>query len=181
MFDLNKASEFSLILYFYSVKITHEKIVKDLNYQIEFQRSKLQDQQNKLDDAENLQKSESNKITKGFGMSVTNLREQLALKEEQRRELVSALAGIRRDMVKIAEGNLTAMNEEDQQNLSVQALITNKTAQLQEKIDDYEEQIQNLKRELKTQKNLAQQYMDEAVDARKKLGKISLSICSDIK
>ncbi|CAF4048960.1 unnamed protein product, partial [Rotaria sordida] len=65
--------------------------------------------------------------------------------------------------------NLTAMNEEDKQSLSIQALITNKTAQLQEKIDDYEGQIQNLKRELKTQKALVQQYTDQATDAREKL------------
>ncbi|CAF3438900.1 unnamed protein product [Rotaria sp. Silwood1] len=55
------------------------------------------------------------------------------------------------DMVKMAKGNLKALNEEDKQSLSIPASITNKIAQLQEKIDDYEGQIQNLKRELKTQ------------------------------
>ena len=73
-------------------------------------------------------------------------------------------------MVKITEGNLKAMSEEDRQSLSVQALITKNTAQLQEKIEDYEKQIQNLKRELKAQKAAAQQYIDQAADAREKLG-----------
>lgn len=78
-------------------------------------------------------------------------------------------------MVKIADGNLKAISEDDKQSLSIQALITNKTAQLQEKIDDYEKQIQNLKRDLKAQKALVEQHMSEGANAREKLGKIFLN------
>ncbi|CAF3438912.1 unnamed protein product [Rotaria sp. Silwood1] len=120
-----------------------------------------------MNEYENAQKSSPSKGTKDFTKTGAN---QPPLKEEKRQEFIRALADIRSDMVKIAEGNLKAMNEEDKQSLSIQALITNKTAQLQEKIDDYEGQIQNLKRELKTQKALAQQSTDEAADARQKLG-----------
>jgi chromosome segregation ATPase len=140
-------------------------MVNELNREIEGQRSELQNQHSKLGP------TSPNQSTKKIPTSTTNLREQLDLKEEQRQELISALADMRNDMVKIAEGNLKAMSEDEKQSLSVQALITNKTAQLQEKIDDYEGQIQNLKRELKTQKTLAQKYIDEATDAREKLGK----------
>jgi len=108
--------------------------------------------------------------------SIKILREQLPENEEQRQKFIRALADIRGDMVKIAEGNLKAMSEEDKQSLSVQALITNKTAQLQEKIDDYEKQIQNLKRELKAQKALAQQHIDVSTDVREKLGKLEIFI-----
>ncbi|CAF0721783.1 unnamed protein product [Adineta steineri] len=166
-----------------NVKSTYEKLVNELSHKIEIQSSQLQDQHNKIGqsmmDLENAQRSTSSRTTTttknnppantGTNNSI-NLREQLALKEEQRQELIRALADIRSDMVKIAEGNLKAMSDEDKQSLSVQALITSKTSQLQEKIDDYEGQIQNLKRELKAQKALAQQYKDEAVDAREKLG-----------
>jgi len=150
--------------------------MNDLNREINAQRSQLQGQT--MTDLENTQKSSPNKLTKNLPTSGTNLRDQLALKEEQRQEFIRSLADIRADMVKIAEGNLKAMSEEDKQSLSVQALITNRTAQLQEKIDDYEGQIQNLKRELKTQKTLAQQYIDEAADAREKLGKFHLFVNS---
>jgi chromosome segregation ATPase len=148
--------------------------VNELNREIDFHRDQHAKFGQTMNDLENMQKSSPNKLTKST--SGTNLRDQLALKEEQNQALVRALADIRGDMVKIAEGNLKAMNEDDKQSLSVQALITNKTAQLQEKIDDYETQIQNLKKELKTQKNLAQQYKDEAADAREKLGKILLDL-----
>ncbi|CAF2625726.1 unnamed protein product [Rotaria sp. Silwood2] len=154
-----------------NVKTSYEKIVNELNREIELHRSQLQDQQVKLgqmNDYENAQKYSPNKATKNLTTGA-NQREQPSLKEEKRQEFIRALADIRSDMVKIAEGNLKAMNEEDKQNLSIQALITNKTAQLQEIIDDYEGQIQNLKRELKTQKALAQQYTDQATDARGKL------------
>jgi len=147
-----------------------------LNREIEVQRSQLHDQQSKIGqsmmDLDNARKPSPNKVTRNLSTPTGgNLREQLALKEEQRQELIRALADIRGDMVKIAEGNLKAMSEEDKQSLSVQALISSKTAQLQEKIDDYEGQIQNLKRELKAQKALVQQYVDEAGHAREKLGK----------
>jgi len=151
-----------MIIYFFSsVKITYEKIVNELNREIEVQRSQLQS----MNDIETGQKSSPTR-------SIKILREQLPENEEQRQKFIRALADIRGDMVKIAEGNLKAMSEEDKQSLSVQALITNKTAQLQEKIDDYEKQIQNLKRELKKQKDLAQQHTDETADAREKLGKL---------
>ena len=153
-------------------------MVNELNREIELQRSQLQEQQTKLgqgmSEIENSQRSSPNKPGKAPTTNGVHLREQLTAKEEQRQALIRALADIRSDMVKIADGNLKAMNEEDRQSLSVQALITNRTAQLQEKIDDYEKQIQNLKRELKTQKTQAQQYIDEATDAREKLGKLSL-------
>jgi chromosome segregation ATPase len=163
-----------------SVKTTYEKVVNELNREIDVQRSQLQDQQTKsgqtMNDIENVQKTSPNKLTKNLTTNGPNLRDQLAIKEEQRQELIRALADIRGDMVKIAEGNLKAMSEEDKQSLSVQALITNRTAQLQEKIDEYETQIQNLKRELKAQKNLIQQHMDEATDAREKSSKVKNSV-----
>ena len=151
-------------------------MVNELNREIGVQRSQLQEQQSKLgqgmsENESNSHRSSPNKTGKALTTNGVNLREQLAIKEEQRQALIRALADIRSDMVKIADGNLKAMNEEDRQNLSVQALITNRTAQLQEKIDENEKQIQNLKRELKTQKAQAQQYIDEATDAREKLGK----------
>lgn len=157
------------------MKTNYEKMVDELNREIGNQRSQLQDQQTKggqsMTDYESPFKVSSTKVTKTSSTSNgPNLREQLAAKEEQCQKLIHSLADIRRNMVAIAEGNLKALNEEDKQNLSVQALITYKTAQLQEKIDDYEGQIQNLKRELKTQKALMQQYIDEANDARERLG-----------
>ncbi|CAF5046911.1 unnamed protein product, partial [Rotaria sp. Silwood1] len=120
-----------------------------------------------MNEHENAQKSSPSKGTKDFTKTGAN---QPPLKEEKSQELIRVFADIRSDMVKMAKGNLKALNEEDKQSLSIPASITNKIAQLQEKIDDYEGQIQNLKRELKTQKALAQQSMDEAADARQKLG-----------
>ncbi|CAF1054482.1 unnamed protein product [Rotaria sordida] len=145
-------------------KTNYGKIVNQLNREIELHRSQLQGQQAKfeqMNDFENLQKSSPSKAIKNLPTGTSS--------KEKDPEFIRALADIRSDMVKIAEGNLKAMNEEDKQSLSIQALITNKTAQLQEKIDDYEGQIQNLKRELKTQKALVQQYIDQATDAREKL------------
>ncbi|CAF1295830.1 unnamed protein product, partial [Adineta ricciae] len=158
-----------------NMKTSYEKIVNELNREIGSQRSQIQDQHNRIGqsmlDLENAQRSSTAKGSRNLSTSSgTNLREQLAIQEEKNQKLVRALAEIRADMVNIAEGNLKAMSEEDKQNLSVQALISNKTGQLQERIDDYEGQIQNLKRELKTQKALAQQYLDEANDARERLG-----------
>ncbi|CAF5169631.1 unnamed protein product, partial [Rotaria magnacalcarata] len=145
-------------------------MVEELNNKIEDYRIQLQDQQSKVgsttNDLDHAQKPSPNKGTKTLSTSGGNLRD---LPQDKRQEFMRALADIRSDMVRIAEGNIKAMNEEDKQNLSIQALITSKTGQLQEKIDDYEGQIQNLKRELKTQKALAQQHMDEAADAREKL------------
>lgn len=159
-----------------SINTKYEKMVNELNSRLDDQRTRLEDQQAKIGqsmmDLEHAQRSSSTKPTKNLAGSgsVLSLREQLAQKEEQRQEMVRALAEIRADMVKIAEGNLKAMSDEDKQNLSVQALITHKTAQLQEKIDDYETQIQTLKRELKAQKALMQKHVDEAADARERLG-----------
>ncbi|CAF3484271.1 unnamed protein product [Rotaria socialis] len=151
-------------------KVSYEKMVEELNNKIENYRIQLQDQQNKvgstMNDFDHVQKPSPNKGTKTLSTSGENLRD---LPQDKRQEFMRALADIRSDMVRIAEGNIKAMNEEDKQNLSIQALITNKTGQLQEKIDDCERQIQNLKRELKTQKALAQRHMDEAADAREKL------------
>ncbi|CAF3440860.1 unnamed protein product [Rotaria sp. Silwood1] len=153
-----------------NVKTSYEKIVDQLNREIEHHRSQLQDQQariGQMNEHENAQKSSPSKGTKDFTKTGAN---QPPLKEEKSQELIRVFADIRSDMVKMAKGNLKALNEEDKQSLSIPASITNKIAQLQEKIDDYEGQIQNLKRELKTQKALAQQSMDEAADARQKLG-----------
>ncbi|CAF0929662.1 unnamed protein product, partial [Rotaria sordida] len=122
-------------------KTNYGKIVNQLNREIELHRSQLQGQQAKfeqMNDFENLQKSSPSKAIKNLPTGTSS--------KEKDPEFIRALADIRSDMVKIAEGNLKAMNEEDKQSLSIQALITNKTAQLQEKIDDYEGQIQNLKR-----------------------------------
>jgi chromosome segregation ATPase len=144
-------------------------MVNELNREIEAQRSQLQDQHGKGGhDLDSMPKTSSSRPTKTVSSSGTNLASQ----EEQRQRFIRALADIRGDMVKIADGNLKAMSEDDKQSLTVQALITNKTGQLQEKIDDYEGQIQKLKQELKAQKALAQQYIDEAADARGKLGKL---------
>lgn len=144
-------------------------MVNELNREIEAQRSQLQDQHGKGGhDPDSMPKTSSSRPTKTVSSSGTNVASQ----EEQRQRFIRALADIRGDMVKIADGNLKAMSEDDKQSLTVQALITNKTGQLQEKIDDYEGQIQKLKQELKAQKALAQQYIDEAADARGKLGKL---------
>ena len=139
-------------------------MVNELNRQIEGQRSQLQDHHAKsAQDLGSLQKSAPTRASK----PASGNRAQ----EEQQQAFIRALADIRGDMVKIADGNLKAMSEDDKQNVTVQALINSRTAQLQEKIDDYEAQIQNLKRELKAQKASAQQNIDEAADARSKLGK----------
>lgn len=164
----------------FSMKTSYEKIVNELNREIGSQRSQIQDQHSRIGqtkmDLENAQRASPTKGQRNPSISGgTNLREQLAEKEEQNQKLIRALAEIRADMVNIAEGNLKAMSDEDKQNLSVQALITNKTGQLQERIDDYEGQIQNLKRELKAQKDLVQQYLDEANDARERLGTVDSS------
>ena len=147
-------------------------MVNGLNREIDAQRSQLQDQQSKIGqtmtDLENMQKNSLGRRPKPTGGA--GLGDASFANEEERQRVIRALASIRGDMVKIAEGNIKAMSEDDKQNLTVQALITNKTAKLQEKIDDYETQIQNLKRELKAQKALAQQQNDEAADARQKLG-----------
>lgn len=146
-------------------------MVNELNREIDAQRSQLQDQQSKfgqtMADLENMQKNSSGRRPKPTGGA--GLGDSMSANEEQRQKFIRALADIRGDMVKMAEGNIKAMSEDDKQNLTVQALITNKTSQLQEKIDDYERQIQNLKRELKAQKALGQQQHDEAADARQKL------------
>ena len=147
-------------------------MVNELNREIDAQRSQLHDQQTKIGqtmtDLESMQKNTSGRRPKPTGGA--GLGDLSFANEEQRQRIIRALASIRGDMVKIAEGNIKAMSEDDKQNLTVQALITNKTSQLQEKIDDYETQIQNLKRELKAQKALAQQNNDQAADARQKLG-----------
>jgi hypothetical protein len=149
-------------------------MLSDLNDRIGAQNSQLQDRQT-MNDNENRQSAPSarapkNPPAKNQTTSGSTPRDQAASNEEQRQAFVRALADIRSDMVKIAEGNLKAMSDDDKQALSVQALIHNRTAQLQEKIDDYVGQFQNLKRELKAHKNLAQQHVDSATDARDKLG-----------
>ena len=158
------------------MKKTYERMVNELNREIDGQRSQLQNQQTKIgqtmSDLESMQKNSSGRRPKPPGGA--NLTDVSSASEEQRQKFVRALADIRGDMVKIAEGNLKAMSDDDKQNLTVQALIMDKTAQLKEKIDDYETQIQNLKRELKAQKALAQQTNDEAADARQKLGRYCL-------
>jgi chromosome segregation ATPase len=156
-FEIKQHQSFSC-----SVKTGYEKMINELNREMEAQRSQLQDHGN-------MQKTSPIRLTtKNAPTSGTDLASQ----KEQREAFIRALADIRGDMVKIADGNIKAMSEDDKQNVTVQALINNKTGQLQEKIDDYEAQIQNLKRELKAQKALAQQHIDEAADARGKLGKI---------
>lgn len=156
-----------------SMKKTYERMVNELNREIDGQRSQLQDQQAKIgqtmNDLENMHKNSSARRPKpGAGTNITDV---ALASEEQRQKFIRALADIRGDMVKMAEGNLKAMSDDDKQNLTVQALIMNKTSELQKKIDDYEAQIQNLKRELKAQKALGQQTNDEAADARQKLGR----------
>lgn len=155
------------------MKKTYERMVNELNREIDGQRSQLQDQHTKIgqtmNDLENMQRNSSGRRPKPA--SGTGPPDLSFANEEQRQKVIRALADIRGDMVKIAEGNLKAMSDDDKQNLTVQALITNKTSQLQEKIDDYEAQIQNLKRELKAHKAIAQQTNDEAADARQKLGR----------
>lgn len=156
---------------FCSLKANYDKIVNDLNREIDAQRSKLQDQakpgatSNGLDSG---QKPTVGKGAKSPGTPGGNL--PGSQKDDNRQDIIRLLADIRGDLVKITEGNLKAMNEDERLSLSIQALITSKTAQLQEKIDDYERQIENLKRELKTQKTSAQRNADEAADARRKLG-----------
>jgi chromosome segregation ATPase len=149
-------------------------MVAELNREIESQRSALQDQRSRMShqmkETDDNPKTLSNRSAKVASTNENYLREQLAIKEEQRQQLIHSLADIRGEMVKIAEGNLKAINDEDEQRISVQALIVKQTAPLQEKIDDYEKQLQHLKRELKTQKTLVQQHHDEVIDAREKLG-----------
>ena len=154
-----------------SVKTTYERIVSELNREIDGHRSQLNDRQ-AMNDIDGLQKTSPGRRPKPTSTGGKSLDISL-MAEEQRQKFIRALADVRGDMVKIAEGNLKAMSEDDKQNLTVQALITKNTSQLQEKIDDYEAQIQNLKRELKAQKALAQQHIDEAADARGKLGRFS--------
>ena len=89
--------------------------------------------------------------------------------------VAATLAGLRRDLVTIAKQNIKTNNADNAQNLSVQALIANKTEELQAKIDDYEGQIHNLKGELRTQKRLIQQMTSETADVREKLGTSSRS------
>lgn len=149
-------------------------MVNALNQQIELHRSELQEKQahggKSKNDLDSGRKSSSQKTQKSDPTSGANNSEQTAIDEEKRQAIISRLADLRSDIKKISEGNIKAMNEEGKQTLSIQALITSKTAQLQEKIDDYENQIQNLKRELKVQKGLVQQHTNEAADARERLG-----------
>ena len=157
-----------------------EEIINKLNNDLA-REVQLNDQQPKAGQT-NHEHSKSPKTTKPTLMQsglVAELRAQLEEKEARQQDLVRALADIRAQMVKIAEGNLTAMNNDERQNLSIQALIATKTGQLQDKIDDYETQLRTLKQELKAQKDRNQQYIDEANDARerlaqneKKLGKL---------
>ena len=156
-----------------SDKTSYERIANDLNRQIEAQRSQLEEHQMKPVSMAPLESDP--RSTTGRGMTKTatvnrlNLQEQLAVKEEQRLAMVRALADVRSDMMKIAEGNLRALNEEEKQTLSIEALINARTAQLQEKIDDDEKQLLALRQELKKQRTLAQQATEQSTDAREKL------------
>lgn len=143
-----------------------------MNRQIEEQRAQLQEQLNKVaaNAIEPETKSSPNKGSKSLAATRANLQEQLSLKEEQCRNLIRALADIRSNMVKIAEGNLRAFNEDEKQNLSIEALIATRTAEWKEKVDEAEKQIEQLKQELKKQKTFARQVTDEATDLREKLG-----------
>lgn len=162
----------------------HEKLgdfykrkIDELNQEIESQKNQIEEQQPKTGHTGH-EHSIPSKITKPTSSQpglITSLREQLVEKEEQQQKLIHSLAEIRADMVKIAEGNLNAISEDERQNLSIQALIVNRTAQLQEKIDDYEVQLRTLKQELKAQKDRNQQFIDEAKDARERLGRESES------
>ena len=147
-------------------------MANELKQQIEAQRNQLEEQPTNVPlGTEPKSTMIGRGMTKTASINRLNLQEQLAIKEEQRQELIRALAGVRADMVKIAEGNSRSLKEEEKQNLSIEALINTRTAQLQEKIDDDEKQIVLLRQELKKQKTLAQQFADQAMDAQGKLSK----------
>ncbi|CAF0798448.1 unnamed protein product [Didymodactylos carnosus] len=154
-----------------SYKISHEKIVNELNREIEKSKSKLNEQEKSIqqfmNDLENRETQPSTKTT-NLKTSIKKLKEGFAGKAEQHDVLTRLLAEVRSDLDNI-DKRYNKANNDDQQNVS--AVVDGKMSQLQEKIDEYEIQIQNLKRELKAQKNLVQQMTDEANDAKARLSR----------
>ena len=92
--------------------------MNDVNRRLELKILEMQNQQNKTLTMpignENASSSRTDKQSKPSTSNGSSLRDQLALKEEQCQDLIRALADIRRDMVRIADGNLKALNEDDQ-------------------------------------------------------------------
>lgn len=138
--------------------------MEKLEIEIRQLQDKLKNQEEEMSKFREELKNPKSGSAKDSPGAVSELRRQLAKREEERMNLVKSLAEIRRQMVEISAGNLQAITDAGRQEDSIQKLIKDQTAELQIRLDESERQNQTHRREISKQKTLIEQLTSQVKD-----------------
>ncbi|KAK3738058.1 hypothetical protein QZH41_012933 [Actinostola sp. cb2023] len=153
----------------------YEKQIKELRDEIQIKDDKymVKRKENEVlrEELDAAKEANERAPTRTMKQLVERLRNQLVLKEKQQKSLSHALLQLRADMVTTAEENVQIHANRAEQEVNVQHVVNKETSGLQTRIEELQERMEKLKRELKNKRDKEMSLVEEKDKLKQELSK----------